>query len=124
MYADLHIHTCYSDGTDTPTDVLSLSKKIGLSVIAHPKLADNDDAVLDLIRCGVEGVEVYYPLHSAGETQKYLHMAQEHGLLVTGGSDWHGKNSAPEVTHMGVTGLENGLYGIFHVSQIERSCVI
>jgi 3',5'-nucleoside bisphosphate phosphatase len=100
----------------TPQDALNIIKTAGgVSVIAHPKLVENDDAVLELIRCGVEGIEVYYPLHSAGETQKYLRMAQEHGLLVTGGSDWHGKNSAPEVTHMGVTGLDNGAYGIFHV---------
>ena len=100
----------------TPQDALHIIKTAGgVSVIAHPKLVENDDSVLDLIRHGVEGVEVYYPLHNAGETQKYLRMAQEHGLLVTGGSDWHGRNSALEVTHVGVAGLDNGAYRIFHV---------
>ena len=46
------------------------------------------------------------------ETQKYKQMAEEHGLFITGGSDWHGGNSAPEVKHMGITGLGNGDYEI------------
>jgi 3',5'-nucleoside bisphosphate phosphatase len=93
----------------------------GVPVIAHPKLVHDDDIVMDMIKLGAKGIEVYYPLHTPQETEKYLRMAREHGLLVTGGSDWHGGNSAPEVTHMGVAGLENGEYPILNYSSMTNS---
>jgi predicted metal-dependent phosphoesterase TrpH len=60
------------------------------------------------------GLEVYYPQHTAEETEKYAQMAAAHGLMVTGGSDWHGRNSSPVVTRMGVAGLEHGGYAILN----------
>jgi hypothetical protein len=35
-------------------------------------------------------VEVYYSTHAARQTREYLSLAQHLGLLVTGGSDFHG----------------------------------
>ncbi|GAB6180742.1 PHP domain-containing protein [Desulfotomaculum defluvii] len=39
MYADLHIHTTASDGSDTPTEVVQKALRIGLSAIA---ISDHD----------------------------------------------------------------------------------
>ncbi|HSC56002.1 MAG TPA: hypothetical protein VLC51_02295, partial [Nitrospira sp.] len=36
------------------------------------------------------GVEVHYSTHSKSQTANYLDLAQRLGLLVTGGSDFHG----------------------------------
>jgi predicted metal-dependent phosphoesterase TrpH len=39
---------------------------------------------------GLRGVEVYYPHHSPEEIEMLLELCREYGLLVTGGSDFHG----------------------------------
>lgn len=67
----------------------------GLAVLAHPtwvKLADRSltDLVRQLKADGLDGVEVYYSTHTARQTREYLSLAQQLGLLVTGGSDFHG----------------------------------
>lgn len=67
----------------------------GLAVLAHPtwvKLTEQTLAALvrQLKANGLDGVEVYYSTHSARQTREYLSLAQQLGLLVTGGSDFHG----------------------------------
>lgn len=57
-YIDLHVHSNASDGTMTPTEVVRLAKKSGLSAIA---LTDHDtvDGVSEAIKAGVEyGVQI------------------------------------------------------------------
>lgn len=84
----------------------------GIPVVAHPKSIGDDDVVLNLIDAGVEGLEVYHPSHLPVERGKYRRMAVSRGLLVTGSSDWHGKNSSPDTPHIGCTGLDSGDYPI------------
>jgi predicted metal-dependent phosphoesterase TrpH len=75
----------------TPVEAIGMIKRIGgLTVLAHPYSLNNDALILDLIREGLEGLEVYYPEHSAAVTAKYLDMTHRYNLLVTGGSDCHG----------------------------------
>jgi 3',5'-nucleoside bisphosphate phosphatase len=63
----------------------------GVAVAAHPGRTALSDEDLDrLIAAGLDGIEVYYPRHSAEETAHYLEIAERFGLLVTGGSDDHG----------------------------------
>jgi 3',5'-nucleoside bisphosphate phosphatase len=67
----------------------------GLAVLAHPtwvKVAERSlvDLVRQLKADGLDGVEVYYSTHAARQTREYLSLAQQLGLLVTGGSDFHG----------------------------------
>ena len=38
---------------------------------------------------GLNGVEVYYPSHSPKAMKTLLKMAQDLGLLISGGSDFH-----------------------------------
>ncbi len=40
--------------------------------------------------CGLQGIEAYHIIHSPAQTRRYIAMAQEKGLLITGGSDSHG----------------------------------
>ncbi len=67
----------------------------GLAVLAHPtwvKVAEQSlaDLVRQLKAEGLDGVEVYYSTHAARQTRAYLSLASQLGLLVTGGSDFHG----------------------------------
>ncbi len=67
----------------------------GLAVLAHPTwVRVAEQPLIDLVRQlkadGLDGVEVYYSTHAARQTREYLSLAQQLGLLVTGGSDFHG----------------------------------
>ncbi|MDH5739020.1 MAG: PHP domain-containing protein [Nitrospira sp.] len=67
----------------------------GLAVLAHPTwVRCADRSLVELVRQlkadGLDGVEVYYSTHAARQTREYLSLAQQLGLLVTGGSDFHG----------------------------------
>ncbi len=64
----------------------------GIPVLAHPySLKAGDVLIRGLAGTGLMGLEVYYPEHTAQMRAKYLSIAGELGLLVTGGSDFHGK---------------------------------
>lgn len=74
----------------------------GLPVIAHPGIIRADEAglahlVRDAARCGVAGIECYYPSHDAETVRRILALAGANGLVVTGGSDFHG-DTKPDVS--------------------------
>lgn len=60
----------------------------GVPVLAHPIALL--DAVPPLIEAGLEGIEVYYGAYSPAERESLAAFASGHGLLQTGGSDFHG----------------------------------
>jgi predicted metal-dependent phosphoesterase TrpH len=67
----------------------------GIAVLAHPSSLDPTLRSIPLLlkklrKMGLEGVEVYYPSHSPKAVKALLQMADEMGLLITGGSDFHG----------------------------------
>src|SRR5690625_2284627 len=62
----------------------------GLAVIAHPGLYGDDKYVEEIVRNGVDGIEVYHADHRPEEEEKYKRLAMTHGLYMTGGSDFHG----------------------------------
>lgn len=75
----------------TPADTVALIKKAGgLAVLAHPGLVGDDAVVRAMLSLDMDGIEVYHPSHDGETTAKYLAMATEYGLAVTGGSDFHG----------------------------------
>ena len=67
-----------------------IRKARGVPVLAHPGLANRDPMIPALVEAGLAGIESYYPEHSAGQTQTYIGLCQRHGLVATGGSDFHG----------------------------------
>jgi hypothetical protein len=77
----------------------------GVSVLGHPSTlntkteAELDKVIADLKGVGLQGVEAYYPSHGPVRTALYERLARHHGLLVTGGSDFHG--AAKSGVHIG-----------------------
>ena len=67
-----------------------IRKARGVPVLAHPGLANRDAMIPALVDAGLAGIESYYPEHSAAQTQGYLDLCKRHGLVATGGSDFHG----------------------------------
>lgn len=80
----------------TPADAICWIKEAkGLAVLAHPTWVKTTEGTLtDLVRRlkadGLDGVEVHYSTHTPRQTRDYLALAKQQGLLVTGGSDFHG----------------------------------
>lgn len=68
----------------------------GAAFLAHPPSMQYDnDAQLkrlvhDLVEAGLDGIECYHNTHTLRETRVYLDLADQLGLLVSGGSDFHG----------------------------------
>lgn len=59
-------------------------------VLAHPVLSRVDDLIPALVRAGLAGIEAFHADHSPEEGRRYEAIARSFGLLVTGGSDFHG----------------------------------
>jgi len=83
----------------TPEEAIILIKGAGgLVVLAHPGTYERDEAwitkALDILtELGLDGLEVYYSQHSPRQTAYFESMARSRGLLLTGGSDFHGSTS-------------------------------
>jgi len=79
-----------------PVDAIRWIKDAGgLAVLAHPTwVKTTEGTLIDLARQlkeqGLDGVEVHYSTHTPRQTRTYLSLAKQLGLLVTGGSDFHG----------------------------------
>jgi len=73
--------------------VALVEKTGGIPVLAHPGLqAGEDRELLDAVfACGLRGIEAYSSYHSAAMSRFYADYAEQNGLLVTCGSDFHGK---------------------------------
>ena len=77
----------------------------GVPGLAHPFTLDLNDTELDelvaeLRNEGLEGLEVYSPEHNPDQIRLYQKLAAKYGLVVTGGTDFHGANK-PDV-EMGI----------------------
>lgn len=63
----------------------------GLAFVAHPGYyLEDESAFRALLERGFDGVEVYHPHHQPHMITRLLALASEFGLLVSGGSDFHG----------------------------------
>ena len=63
----------------------------GVPALAHPGRMGTEAVLRELVPLGLAGIEVYYPRHGAAEVARYLYLAEEYGLIPTGGSDFHGE---------------------------------
>ena len=75
----------------------------GVPVLAHPFTLGLGSAFAlkntqeELMALGLAGIEAIYAEHTPEQEALYLKLARELGLLITGGSDYHGENK-PEIT--------------------------
>lgn len=81
-------------------DIIHLIHEIrGLAVLAHPGLVPwraHEGDLAPVITAGIDGIECLYAYHTPEQREHYQAIAHNHGLLVTGGSDFHGGNIHPE----------------------------
>jgi len=79
------------DGFTAEDAINIIHKANDIPVIAHPKLIGDDRQIHKLVDYGVQGIEVYYPIHDSNDIHKYSQIAKKYNLLSTGGTDWHGQ---------------------------------
>jgi predicted metal-dependent phosphoesterase TrpH len=81
----------------SPAEAIGLIRRIGgIPVLAHPvytsRLKEPFEQVCATLKAlGLLGIEALYSSHSRQQTDRYRSIARNHGLLVTGGSDFHGE---------------------------------
>jgi hypothetical protein len=85
-------------------------------VLAHPYTlylspGEAETFIIGLKGAGLAGVEVYYPDHTPEQTACYASLASSLGLLVTGGTDFHGPYR--NAFSLGDYGLDRELLTIF-----------
>lgn len=80
-----------------PTDLVSTCRAIemihaagGLAVWAHPRAEIFERDIRRFVSWGIDGVECFRPRCDAVDSLRLENTARELGLLMTGGSDWHG----------------------------------
>jgi len=69
-----------------------IRKAGGIASLAHPVRVKGDVPALmpELCDAGLNAIEAYHSDHDAAHTGQYLGLAKTYGLMVTGGSDFHG----------------------------------
>jgi predicted metal-dependent phosphoesterase TrpH len=100
------------EGAD-PTQVVALIREAGgVSSLAHPGPLKRDELIPALVDARLDAIEAYHSAHDDGEQAHYLELARRFGLLVTGGSDYHGPGTR-RAEHFGVMGLPAARYAAF-----------
>ncbi|MEG4800095.1 PHP domain-containing protein [Microcoleus sp. ARI1-B5] len=94
---------------------IDLLKSCGaVPVWAHPYLFRGgavEEVLKELVDAGLMGVEVYHPSHSSSQIQKLKDLCLHYGLLMTGGSDYHG----PEIERNERKGVETTQLNMLHI---------
>ncbi len=98
----------------TPEDAVRLIVQAGGSpVVAHPGLVGKDYLFDTLVPLGLVGLEAHHPDHPLEKRDHYEQLASQHGLLVTGGSDFHGAGAE----HRGELGSVHVSYDVVEALQ-------
>jgi 3',5'-nucleoside bisphosphate phosphatase len=82
----------------------------GIASLAHPVRVNGDVPALipELRAAGLNAIEAYHSDHDRNDTELYVGLAKKYGMLITGGSDYHG-SVKPGVM------LGTGYHGNLHV---------
>jgi hypothetical protein len=75
-----------------PADVIGIINRAGgIASLAHPGLLKRDELIPGMVEAGLTAVEAFHSEHDASTTERYLTFADGQGILVSGGSDYHGE---------------------------------
>jgi predicted metal-dependent phosphoesterase TrpH len=97
----------------------------GITVLAHPFTLNQPQSnefealIIALKDKGLDGIEVFYPEHSEGQTKLYRSLAQKYGLIMTSGSDFHGLTKDDVDLGEGYGGREVN-YGLVEAMKVRR----
>lgn len=76
-----------------PEQAIDLAHEAGgVIILAHPGINNAEEAIARLVTYGLDGVEVLHPGNNASQRKRYRNMAKKYNLVISGGSDYHGRN--------------------------------
>lgn len=97
----------YSVGSKIRQDaekiISSIKEDNGISILAHPgeiprkQNVDIARVIDEVCEIGIDGIEVCTPKHSYEEEKHFLNIARNKNILITGGSDYHGRFTKPDI---------------------------
>lgn len=85
----------------------------GHPVLAHPGQQDVFHLIPKLVKAGLQGIEYNHPSHGEAERAKVKEAAEAFGLIMTGGSDYHGIYEKEERSLGSFLAPDEGIYNIF-----------
>ena len=88
----------------SPVEAVAMVVKAGgLPVLAHPAdIDDLEELLVELKGAGLVGLEAYYDGYHWKLIDRLIHLAAKHGLITSGGSDFHGLGGSNETPLGGV----------------------
>jgi len=108
------------EDVSTPAAIRKIKGLGAIPILAHPSDTGAEN-IRALIRKGLEGLEVYSPYHTPEEQGAFRVFAETQGLLITAGSDFHGKNVKPDVELGQVSGDHYELLNRLRARRKDRS---
>ena len=98
IYSDLYKRLFKNNGicahdieyVDAKDAVRAIKDDGGLAVLAHPGQLNSYDLIPELVSNGLDGIEVNHISHNDEDVKKVIEFSQIYGLILTGGSDFHG----------------------------------
>lgn len=105
-------------------DALKIIREAGgIPVLAHPgeiyKGLTTEKLIKEFKVYGLKGIEVFHPSHSNDEVNKFYNLAKKYGLLITGGSDFHGMEENNGIS-VGLIGLNEELTNKFLRGSVSK----
>lgn len=106
IYGQLYHHHFAPNSAEScyyPTEYINIydalqavKKSGGICVIAHPGEYDSIQLMDRLSKDGlIDGAELHHPSHTPEQQEEILWIADRDGLILTGGTDFHGYYSVP-----------------------------
>ena len=93
-----------------PAEVIAIITRAGgIASLAHPGLLRRDDLIPGFVEAGLAALEAFHSDHDSSTTEHYLTLAERHGIVVSGGSDYHGEKERRQAA-FGTVGLPPGLF--------------
>ncbi len=78
----------------SPKEAIQMIHRIGgIAVIAHPVFSHINNLLYDLVKFGLDGIEVYHSEHDSAAVEHYRGLANDMHLLMAGGTDSHGRDT-------------------------------
>ncbi|MDX1592581.1 MAG: PHP domain-containing protein, partial [Balneolaceae bacterium] len=100
----------------TMQEVVTIVKEAhGVLSLAHPGPLYNEKEIGELLGFGLDGIECIHPSHTYQLQRNFTKMAESKHLLVTGGSDFHGKGKTEYDPYFGIVTL-----GDKHLASMKR----
>jgi predicted metal-dependent phosphoesterase TrpH len=91
----------------SPPEAIQMIREAGgVPVLAHPSRVI--EHLPNLVRLGIVGLEAYYPSYPPEEQRFLASLAQKHGLIATGGSDFHG-NCITHADDLGIVDIPHAV---------------